>query len=87
MEGYPKTLETWTILYIYKKKVRTQTETKAERNIYFTRELKLLVLDRWLSSCPLAYLVPSMDVGDRSLLVADIIFDAVSRDLSFLRAP
>jgi len=90
LEGYPKTLETWTILqkiyiYIY---ILTQTETKAERNIYFTRELKLLVLDRWLSSsCPLAYLVPSMDVGGRSLLVADIISDAVSRDLSFLRAP
>ncbi|KAJ7006634.1 hypothetical protein NC653_005861 [Populus alba x Populus x berolinensis] len=28
-----------------------------------------------------------MDVGDRSLLVADIISDAVSWDLSFLRAP
>uniref|UniRef100_B9GU44 Uncharacterized protein n=1 Tax=Populus trichocarpa TaxID=3694 RepID=B9GU44_POPTR len=31
--------------------------------------------------------LPSMDVGGRSLLVADIISDAVSRDLSFLRAP
>ncbi|KAL3572841.1 hypothetical protein D5086_026745 [Populus alba] len=46
------------------------------------------LLRSWLSSsCPLAYLVPSMDVGDRSLLVADIISDAVSWDLSFLRAP